>query len=48
MTVDEIRNNADLMRSPQVLTCIEDYLRGQCYPLSVVYASIKINTYESK
>jgi 8-oxo-dGTP pyrophosphatase MutT (NUDIX family) len=36
MTVDEIRANAVLMRSPQVLICIEDYLKGQRYPLSAV------------
>ncbi|MDP1659361.1 MAG: NUDIX hydrolase [Methylotenera sp.] len=36
MTTDEIRNNAKLMRSPQVLTCIEDYLRGQSFPLAVL------------
>ncbi|MGZ8984466.1 MAG: NUDIX hydrolase [Methylotenera sp.] len=36
MSVDEIRSNALLMRSPQVLTCVEDYLRGQQFPLSVV------------
>lgn len=36
MTEDEIRANAALMRSPQVLICIEDYLNGQHYPLSVV------------
>jgi len=36
MTADEIRSNAKLMRSPQVLTCIEDYLSGQKFPLSVV------------
>ena len=36
MTIDEIRSNAPLMRSPQVLTCIEDYLNGQQFPLSVV------------
>ncbi|OYY03644.1 MAG: NUDIX hydrolase, partial [Mehylophilales bacterium 35-46-6] len=36
MTEDEIRANAALMRSPQVLICIEDYLNGQRYPLSVV------------
>lgn len=36
MTVDEIRSNAMLMRSPQVLTCIEDYLSGQQFPLSVI------------
>jgi 8-oxo-dGTP pyrophosphatase MutT (NUDIX family) len=36
MTVDEIRSNAKLMRSSQVITCIEDYLNGQKFPLSVV------------
>lgn len=36
MTADEIRSNAKLMRSPQVVTCIEDYLNGQKFPLSVV------------
>ena len=36
MTIDEIRSYAALMRSPQVLTCIEDYLNGQQFPLSVV------------
>ncbi len=36
MTLDEIRAKAELMRSPQVLICIEDYLHGHRYPLSVV------------
>ncbi len=36
MTADEIRSNAKLMRSPQVITCIDDYLSGQKFPLSVV------------
>lgn len=36
MTADEIRDNAKLMRSPQVITCIEDYLNGQKFPLSVI------------
>jgi 8-oxo-dGTP pyrophosphatase MutT (NUDIX family) len=36
MTADEIRSNAKLMRSPQVITCIEDYLNGQKFSLSVV------------
>ena len=36
MTIDEIRSKAMLMRSPQVLTCIEDYLSGQKFPLSVL------------
>ena len=36
MTIDEIRDKAALMRSPQVLTCIEDYLAGKSYPLEVI------------
>lgn len=36
MTAEEIRNKASLMRSPQVLTCIEDYLSGQQFPLTAV------------
>ena len=36
MDIDEIRDKANLMRSPQVLTCIEDYLAGKRYPLQVV------------
>lgn len=36
MTAQEIRDNAMLMRSPQVLTCIEDYLSGKRFPLSVL------------
>jgi ADP-ribose pyrophosphatase YjhB (NUDIX family) len=36
MTAEEILSNAKLMRSPQVITCIKDYLSGQTFPLSVV------------
>lgn len=36
MSAEEIRTNAALMRSPQVLTCVEDYLGGQQFPLSVL------------
>ena len=36
MDIDEIREKQNLMRSPQVLTCIEDYLAGKHYPLEVV------------
>jgi len=36
MTAQEIRDNAMLMRSPQVLTCIEDYLSGKQFSLSVL------------
>jgi 8-oxo-dGTP pyrophosphatase MutT (NUDIX family) len=36
MTADEIRDKAKLMRSPQVITCIEDYLCGKKFPLEVL------------
>jgi 8-oxo-dGTP pyrophosphatase MutT (NUDIX family) len=36
MSIDEIRSKAHLMRSPQVITCIEDYLSGKAFPLSVL------------
>ncbi|HLD09738.1 MAG TPA: NUDIX hydrolase, partial [Methylophilaceae bacterium] len=35
MGLDEIRANAAIHRSPKVLTCIEHYLAGQRFPLSV-------------
>ena len=36
MTPDEVRATQDRHRSPQVLTCIEHYLAGQRFPLSVL------------
>jgi 8-oxo-dGTP pyrophosphatase MutT (NUDIX family) len=36
MSAEEMRNQAMFMRSPQVLTCVEDYLNGQQFPLSVL------------
>ena len=36
MDIDEIRDKANLMRSPQILSCIEDYLVGKRYPLEVI------------
>lgn len=37
MSPDEIRTSAALHRSPLVLRCMEDYLRGQRYPVELVY-----------
>ncbi len=37
MTPQEIRASVDRHRSPLVLQCIEDYLAGQRYPLSVIH-----------
>ncbi|CAN1501039.1 MutT NTP pyrophosphohydrolases including oxidative damage repair enzymes [Methylophilaceae bacterium] len=36
MTVEEMREQAMLMRSPQVLKCVEDYLAGKRYPLDTI------------
>lgn len=36
MDIDEIRDKASLMRSEQVIACIEDYLAGKRYPLEVL------------
>lgn len=36
MTIEEMRAQAANMRSPQVLICVEDYLKGRRYPLNVV------------
>ena len=36
MDIDEIREKAGLMRSPQVITCFEDYLAGKRYPLETI------------
>jgi len=36
MDLNEIRASTDKHRSPQVLTCIEHYLAGQRFPLSVL------------
>ena len=36
MDIDEIRDKAGLMRSPQVITCVDDYLAGNRFPLEVI------------
>jgi phosphatase NudJ len=42
MTADEIRANAERLRSPLVLRCVEDYLAGVRYPMSAVYSDPSI------
>jgi 8-oxo-dGTP pyrophosphatase MutT (NUDIX family) len=37
MTPDEIRASSHLHRSPLVIQCMEDHLRGQSMPLSAIY-----------
>jgi 8-oxo-dGTP pyrophosphatase MutT (NUDIX family) len=36
MSLDELRANQGILRSPQVLKNVEDYLAGQRFPLSVL------------
>lgn len=36
MDIAEIHEKSMLMRSPQVLTCFEDYLAGKAFPLEAV------------
>ena len=42
MTADELRATADRHRSPLVLRCLEDFLRGQRFPLGAVYCDPSI------
>ena len=42
MTPDEIRASTARHRSPLVLQCMEDYLRGQRYPMELVYTDASI------
>ncbi|NBO10350.1 MAG: NUDIX hydrolase, partial [Methylophilaceae bacterium] len=36
MTHQELKASQAIHRSPQVLKCVEDYLAGQQFPLSVI------------
>jgi 8-oxo-dGTP pyrophosphatase MutT (NUDIX family) len=36
LTPDQLRECAPVHRSPLVLRCVEDYLRGRCYPLDLL------------
>ncbi|MEY4751403.1 MAG: hypothetical protein RIQ60_3617 [Pseudomonadota bacterium] len=38
LTPDEIRAQADRLRSPLVLQCIDDHLAGKAYPLELIQA----------
>lgn len=40
LTADEVRASADRHRSPLVLRCMEDYLAGQRYPLTLVQTDL--------
>lgn len=42
MTPDEIRSSTERHRSPLVLQCMEDYLRGARYPLELVHTDASV------
>jgi phosphatase NudJ len=42
LTPDEIRASTDRHRSPLVLRCMEDHLRGQRHPLDLIYTDPSI------
>jgi len=42
MTPEEIRASAARHRSPLLLRCMEDFLRGQRYPLALVYTDATV------
>ena len=42
MTPDEVRASRERHRSPLVLQCMEDHLRGQRYPLDLIYTDASV------
>lgn len=44
LTPDEVRASAARHRSPLVLQCMEDYLRGQRFPLDLIHTDASVNT----
>jgi 8-oxo-dGTP pyrophosphatase MutT (NUDIX family) len=48
MTPDEVRASADRHRSPLVLRCMEDYLRGQRYPLETVFTDPSVQALQAR
>ena len=42
MTVDEIRASQARHRSPVVMRCIDDHLKGLCHPLDLIYTDPSI------
>lgn len=43
LSPDEVRASQERHRSPLVLRCMEDHLRGQRYPLDAVYTDVSVH-----
>ena len=48
MTLDELRASRERHRSPLVLACIEDFLAGRRYPLSLIHVDSSLYAPEVK
>jgi hypothetical protein len=42
LSPNEIRASAERHRSPLILQCLEDYLSGQRFPLSVIHTDASV------
>jgi hypothetical protein len=42
VTPQEVRDSADRHRSPLVLQCLEDYLKGQRYPMGLIFTDSSV------
>lgn len=47
MTPEEIRASAERHRSPLLVRCMDDYLRGQRYPLALVFTDPSVQALQS-
>ena len=48
LSADEIRSNADRLRSPLVLQCMEDYLAGQRFGLELIHTHPSVHELQSR
>ncbi len=44
MTLEEVRASTERHRSPLLLQCIEDYVAGQRYPLSLIHTDVSVTS----
>lgn len=46
LSADEVRASADRHRSPLVLRCMEDYLAGQGFPLTLIHTDLSVHGHQ--
>ena len=47
LTADEIRESTHLHRSPLLVRCVEDYVRGQRFPLDLIYTDPSVTNFST-